>query len=156
MHDFSRFSVSTIDSFYQKIIRAFARDIGLHSGFDIEIDHSAVLASAVDRDDRFGRFRSYSKKLAFDVCRANIEEGKNWDLKKNIIGLAGEIFAEKFKLLSSDEKKRLMDKEFLKSYIGEMRSTSSIHQQGNEGDWFEMPNDMEQICSHRRYVLPER
>ncbi|MGB8492313.1 MAG: UvrD-helicase domain-containing protein, partial [Bacteroidales bacterium] len=49
LHDFSRFSVSTIDSFFQKIIRAFARDIGLHSGFDIELDHTAILESAVDR-----------------------------------------------------------------------------------------------------------
>mgnify|MGYP000873917676 FL=1 len=39
LHDYSRFSVSTIDSFYQKIVRAFARDIGLHSGFDIVTDH---------------------------------------------------------------------------------------------------------------------
>ncbi len=125
LHDFSRFSVSTIDSFYQKIIRAFARDIGLHSGFDIEIDHSAVLASAVDRMiDSAASDLTVRNWLSMYV-RANIEEGKNWDLKKNIIGLAGEIFAEKFKLLSSDEKKRLMDKGFLKSYIAEMRS---IHQ----------------------------
>jgi ATP-dependent exoDNAse (exonuclease V) beta subunit len=48
LHDFSRFSVSTIDSFYQKIVRAFAREIGLHSGFNIEIDHTAVLETAVE------------------------------------------------------------------------------------------------------------
>ena len=30
LHDFSRFSVSTIDSFFQKILRAFAREAGLH------------------------------------------------------------------------------------------------------------------------------
>ena len=33
LHDFSRFSVSTIDSFFQKVIRAFTREAGLHSGF---------------------------------------------------------------------------------------------------------------------------
>ena len=48
LHDFSRFSVSTIDSFFQKILRAFARETGLHSGFNIELDHSAILSSAVD------------------------------------------------------------------------------------------------------------
>src|SRR4030043_90134 len=46
LNDFSRFSVSTIDSFFQKILRAFARDIGLHSGFNIEIDHTTILSSA--------------------------------------------------------------------------------------------------------------
>lgn len=39
LHDFSRFSVSTIDSFFQKILRSFAREIGLHSGFKIGRAH---------------------------------------------------------------------------------------------------------------------
>ena len=125
LHDFSRFSVCTIDSFYQKIIRAFARDIGLHSGFDTEIDHTAVLSSAIDRTiDSAASDLTVRNWLSMYV-RANIEEGKSWDLRKNIMGLAGEIFTEKFKLLSADERKRLMDKEFLKSYIREMRSISA-------------------------------
>jgi len=48
LHDFSRFSISTIDSFFQKIVRAFAREVGLHSGFNIELDHNIILSSAVD------------------------------------------------------------------------------------------------------------
>jgi ATP-dependent exoDNAse (exonuclease V) beta subunit len=48
LHDFSRFSVSTIDSFFQKILRAFTREAGLHSGFNIELDHTNILSSAVD------------------------------------------------------------------------------------------------------------
>jgi ATP-dependent exoDNAse (exonuclease V) beta subunit len=48
LHDFSRFSVSTIDSFFQKVLRAFAREVGLHSGFNIELDHTTILSSAVD------------------------------------------------------------------------------------------------------------
>jgi ATP-dependent helicase/nuclease subunit A len=48
LHDFSRFSVSTIDSFFQKILRAFAREAGLHSGFNIELDHSVILSTAID------------------------------------------------------------------------------------------------------------
>jgi len=122
LHDFSRFSVSTIDSFYQKIVRAFARDVGLHSGFNIEIDNSAVLGSAVDRMIDSASSDLTIRNWLTMYARANIEEGKSWDLKKSILGLAGEIFSEKFKLLSSEEKKKLLDKEFLKSYIREMRS----------------------------------
>ena len=48
LHDFSRFSVSTIDGFFQKVLRAFARESGLHSGFSIELDHSLILSAAVD------------------------------------------------------------------------------------------------------------
>lgn len=122
LHDYSRFSVSTIDSFYQKIIRAFARDIGLHSGFNIEIDNTAVLASAIDLMIDSASSDITIRNWLSMFARANIEEGKSWDLKRNIVGLAGELFSEKFRLLSPDENKKLMDKEFLKSYIRDMRS----------------------------------
>jgi ATP-dependent helicase/nuclease subunit A len=122
LHDFSRFSVSTIDSFYQKIVRAFAREIGLHSGFNIEIDHTAVLETAVENMIASAASDVTIKNWLSMYARSNIEEGKSWDLKKNIIGLADELFSEKFKLLSSVEKEKIQDKEFLKSYIREMRS----------------------------------
>ena len=122
LHDFSRFSVSTIDSFYQKIVRAFARDIGLHSGFDIEIDHTSILATAVDRMISSAASDVTIKNWLLDFARNNIEEGKTWDLKKSIIGLAGELFNENFKLLSQEEKQKLQDKELLKSYRKEMKS----------------------------------
>jgi len=125
LHDYSRFSVSTIDSFYQKIVRAFARDIGLHSGFDIEIDHTNILSTAVDRMISSAATDAAIRSWLLMFARANIEEGKTWDLRKTITGLAGELFNEKFKLLSQEEKQKLQDKELLKSYIKEMRSITS-------------------------------
>jgi len=125
LHDFSRFSVSTIDSFYQKIVRAFARDIGLHSGFNIEIDHTIVLSSAVDNVISSATSDTTIKNWLSMYARANIEEGRNWDLKRSILELSGELFNEKFKLLSPEQKRRIQDKEFLSAYISEMRSISS-------------------------------
>lgn len=48
LHDYSSFSISTIDRFFQQIIRAFARDIGVHGGYVLELDSSQVLEQAVD------------------------------------------------------------------------------------------------------------
>lgn len=125
LHDFSRFSVTTIDSFYQKIIRAFARDIGLHSGFNIEIDHSVILASAVDKVIASAASDTTVRNWLSMYARANIEEGKTWDLKKSILDLSGELFNEKFKLLSPAHRKKIQDKQFLTAYIKEMRSITS-------------------------------
>ena len=36
LHDFSRFSISTIDSFFQKVTRSFAREMGLPAGFRLD------------------------------------------------------------------------------------------------------------------------
>ncbi len=125
LHDFTRFSVSTIDSFFQRILRAFARDIGIHSGFNIEIDHSTILSSAVDKMIASAGVDPTIRKWLSGYVRANIEDEKTWDVRKNIIDLSEELFSEKFRLLSADEKSKIRDKEFLTAYIAEMRSIIS-------------------------------
>jgi ATP-dependent helicase/nuclease subunit A len=125
LHDYSRFSVSTIDSFFQKIIRSFARETGLKAGFDIEIDPSLILDAAIDKMIAGAAADKTLKRWLSDFAEARIEEGKNWDLKQNIRGLTNELFREKFRLLSVDEKDKLENKEFLTSYIREMRKISS-------------------------------
>ena len=49
LHDYNRFSVSTIDSFTQRVIKAFNRELGISPNFSIELDESLVLEEAVDR-----------------------------------------------------------------------------------------------------------
>ncbi len=56
---------------------------------------------------------------------SNLDEGRSWDLKKQIIGLSGELFNEKFKLLPDEEKKKLRDKDFLNDYIKELKDITS-------------------------------
>lgn len=125
LHDYSRFSVSTIDSFYQKIIRAFARDIGLHTGFSVEIDHARILSTAISNTINSADNDKLVRDWLTTFARTNIDEGKSWDLKKNIAGLSGELFNEKFRLLSEEEKNKIGDKEFLGAYIREITAIRS-------------------------------
>ncbi len=39
LHDYSRFSISTIDKFFQKIVRSFVREMGLDGGYNIKFDN---------------------------------------------------------------------------------------------------------------------
>jgi ATP-dependent exoDNAse (exonuclease V) beta subunit len=117
LHDYSRFSVSTIDAFFQKILRAFAREAGLYSGFNIEMDPGIILSSAVDEMIT----SSGGDKKLLDWLKAyinaNLDEDKSWNLKDSIMKLAEELFREKFMILSRDERYKLEDKEFLQEYI---------------------------------------
>src|SRR5664280_435262 len=124
LHDFSRFSVSTIDSFFQKVLRAFAREVGLKSGFSIELDHSMILSTAVDEMIASTAGNSQLKDWLIKYAMSNIEDEKSWNLKKDITGLAEELFKEKFKILSYEERSKLGDKKFLLDYIGKIRSIS--------------------------------
>jgi ATP-dependent exoDNAse (exonuclease V) beta subunit len=124
LHDFSRFSVSTIDSFFQKILRAFAREVGLHSGFNIELDHSTILSSAVDELIASAAEDNQLKDWLITYAKSNIDDEKSWNLKNGIIKLAEELFKEKFKTLSIHERSKIEDKKFLLEYIEKIRAIS--------------------------------
>lgn len=125
LHDYSRFSVSTIDSFFQKVLRAFAREIGLHSGFNIELDHTAILSAAVDQVIESASEDNQLKKWLITYALSNIDEEKSWNLKESIIRLAEELFKEKFKILSLEEQSKLEDKKFLLEYIEKIKVLSA-------------------------------
>jgi ATP-dependent helicase/nuclease subunit A len=125
LHDFSRFSVSTIDSFFQKILRAFTREVGLHSGFNIELDHSAILSSAVDEMIASGSSDPDLKKWLISYAKSNIDNEKSWNFRESVIKLSEELFKERFKILSAEERLKLEDKNFLLEYIKKIKSISS-------------------------------
>lgn len=125
LHDYSRFNVSTIDSFNQKIIRAFARDVGLNSGYKVEIDHSRILLEAIENVINSADHDPLVRNWLTMFARATIEDGKSWDIKRSIRGLSGELFNEKFRLLPEEAKKKTGDKELLVSYINELKALRS-------------------------------
>jgi|WetSurMetagenome_2_1015567.scaffolds.fasta_scaffold00001_130 ATP-dependent helicase/nuclease subunit A len=122
LHDFSRFSVFTIDAFFQKILRAFARESGLHSGYNVEIDHNKILLAAIDEMIASSADDEELKDWLNAFVNSRLDDEKSWDPEKEIIKLAAEIFKERFRILSSGERERLEDKKFLLEYIDKIRS----------------------------------
>ncbi|MDE6711436.1 MAG: UvrD-helicase domain-containing protein, partial [Alistipes sp.] len=48
LHDYSRFTVLTIDTFFQRILRAFIKELGLDLDYNVEIETASVLARSAD------------------------------------------------------------------------------------------------------------
>lgn len=120
LHDYSKFSVSTIDTFFQKIIRSFTHEIGIQPGYSVELDQNDILSKVVDGllidIDENKELREWISDLAED----KIEQGKKWDFKDDILNLAREIFKESFKNFDRHLIKKMNDKTFLKIYIREL------------------------------------
>lgn len=125
LHDFSYFNVGTIDSFFQKILRVFTREIGLKHGYTIELDHTLFLKKAVEKtlEDTAGDIDL--RNWIEDYSRTRIEEGKNWNLREDITKLAEEIFNEKFRLLADEGRRELTNRQSLKEYLSNLRSLRS-------------------------------
>jgi ATP-dependent exoDNAse (exonuclease V) beta subunit len=102
LHDYSLFSVGTIDSFFQKILRAFARESGVQAGFNLILDPSVILSSAIDellaRSDSDPILLEWLTRFAF----SEIESGAHWNLKHKTEELGREIFTERFMILSQE------------------------------------------------------
>ncbi|MBS0011206.1 MAG: UvrD-helicase domain-containing protein [Bacteroidales bacterium] len=116
LHDYSRFSVGTIDSFFQKVLRSFARESGLQAGFNVILDSGMILLQAVDELLRDAETDSKLLDWLIEFAHREILEGKSWNLKKKILDLGEEIFREKYRILRENGL-IIENKEILKSAI---------------------------------------
>lgn len=97
LHNYSYFAVSTIDSFFQTVIRAFAKEVGLQAGFKVELEQEKVLEDLIDlllKDvEKDKKLLNWLIQYATD----RVDEGYTWDIRQDIKNLANEIFREDFK-----------------------------------------------------------
>jgi ATP-dependent helicase/nuclease subunit A len=100
LHDYSNFNISTIDSFFQGIIRSFAKELDLPIGMEVELDTGKVIGVAVqntlkdykqDKDE----FSRWLEEYLFDL----LEEDKSWKIEQNIAKLASQILGEEYQLM---------------------------------------------------------
>lgn len=122
LHDYSAFNISTIDRFFQQTMRAFTREIGLQGGYGIEMDQELVLTSAVDTL-LAGLEKPESKELLGWLLRFaedKIENGGEWNLRRDIMALSREVFKESYKAFSDDVGKDIADKNALEAYKNEL------------------------------------
>lgn len=118
LHDYSAFSVSTIDRFFQQTMRAFTREIGLGGGYNVELDTNKVLAEAID-SMLYDLERSENKQLLDWLIRFSeekIESGETWNIRSDIQSLSSEIFKESYKAFSDEIQSDIADKGLLDTY----------------------------------------
>ncbi|GAA4047602.1 UvrD-helicase domain-containing protein [Hymenobacter glaciei] len=98
LYHYGDFGVSTIDSFVQRIVMAFTRELGLPATFEVELDTDAVLQSAVaallDKVNRDPNSKLLSQTLA-EYALGQAEEGKSWSrLPEELAGFGRVLFNE--------------------------------------------------------------
>ena len=104
LQDYPAFSVSTIDKFFQKVMRAFVRELGRLVTYNVELDEKMVAEQAVD--SMFSKLEMEENRQLLDwlieYSLEKIEEDKPWGISNDIVTLSMNLFSEKFKLKSGD------------------------------------------------------
>lgn len=120
LHQYSQFSISTIDAFFQKVIRSFTREAGLSGDYRLEVDNDAVLEEVINKlIDDIGEDKDL-KRWIVDFATKNLESDKPWDIRRGLTSFSKELMREEFKLIEKEFSKKTGDKKFLKDLLAEL------------------------------------
>ncbi|QQS29875.1 MAG: UvrD-helicase domain-containing protein [Sphingobacteriales bacterium] len=94
LHSYSEFNVSTIDSFFQQILRNFSKELKLPMRYEIEMDTAYALDELVTQlMQDVGHDKELTKWLE-EFAFSQVDEDKGWDIAQSITHLGMEIFRE--------------------------------------------------------------
>jgi ATP-dependent exoDNAse (exonuclease V) beta subunit len=120
IHDYGRFNVKTIDSFFQEILKSFTRETGLSFGFEIELNNTIVLEQAVDilikEVDTNKELSGWLSEFAI----SRIKDGKNWDMRQELISLGKQLFVESFQTNNEIFDTQFSDKKLIDEYLNDI------------------------------------
>ena len=96
LHDYSRFRVETIDSFFQSVMRNLARELELSPNLNIELNNSEVLSDAVD--SLIEKLTPTYPVLAWllDYIDERIRDDKRWNVSNEVKSFGRNIFDESY------------------------------------------------------------
>ena len=96
IHDYSHFRVATIDSFFQSVLRALARELDLGTGMTIELDTRKVIADAVNLLLRELKPSDTTLEWLETYIYEQMDEGKYWNITDELKNFAANIHREDY------------------------------------------------------------
>jgi len=128
LHDYGRFRIETIDSFFQSVLRNLARELGLGAYLNIELNNAEVLSDAVDSMVDQADKNPELLKWMTDYIEELLQDGKSWKINQALKNFGQTIFKEYFKEKEAVLEKKLSDKGFLKRYKKELHELEAFSQ----------------------------
>ena len=129
LHDYSRFSVSTIDRFFQRVLRTFARELGLQSGYTLETDQSEIVRFVIDQLLLATEEDPQLRRWLVEFAQSRMMEGKSWHIHDEISNLAGELVREDVKDLRLGWRDQISDREKLSDYVKKLKASRARFEQ---------------------------
>lgn len=127
--DYTSFRISTIDAFFQEILRSFARELGLQGGFRIDMEAELALNRAVDavlveQDTLSGQ--EDAKRWLREFSQASLEAGEGYDIRKSLRRLSRYVLNESVrKMIQEQTLPTRTDLAKLKQYLSQIQTVFS-------------------------------
>lgn len=139
LHDYSRFRVETIDSFFQSVMRNLARELELSPNLNIELNNTEVLSDAVD--SMIEKLGPDSPVLTWllDYINERIADDKRWNVSDEVKNFGRNIFDEGYIEKGEGLRQRLRNPNTIKEYRKQLKAleTEILKQMKGFSDLFE-------------------
>ena len=139
LHDYTRFRVETIDSFFQSVMRNLARELELSPNLNIELDNIEVLSDAVD--SLIEKLTPNSPVLTWllEYIGERIDDDKRWNISQEVKQFGRNIFNENYIERGELLRKQLQDSSLPKLYRNLLQATEreALAQMKSFADRFE-------------------
>ncbi|MCH4822378.1 UvrD-helicase domain-containing protein [Gramella lutea] len=88
IHNYAAFEISTIDGFTHRVLRTFARDLGIPMNFEVELSTDDILMEAVESlINRAGTDKKLTKVL-IDYTLSKTDDDKSWDISRDLFSIS--------------------------------------------------------------------
>ncbi len=126
LHGYSYYTVSTIDSFFKRIVTAFARDIGIQGGFTIEFEQDKVTEEIIDRMFLDLEKDHLLREWLLRYTGSRMEEEGRWDIRNELKDLTRQIYYEQFQEYLSVFGDRISDKQLLTDLLDKLKKERAV------------------------------
>ncbi len=96
VHDYTMFRVSTIDSFFQTILRSFALELGRQGAFETTLDAEGAVEAAVEA--MYSKLGENKELLSLmkDISLSRIDDNKSWNWRKEVLKISKEVINQEY------------------------------------------------------------
>ncbi|MEQ8904260.1 UvrD-helicase domain-containing protein [Ekhidna sp.] len=126
LHHYGYFNITTIDTFFHRVIRSFSREIGLQGSFGIELDVDKVAEFITSNVYEGVETNKQLRDWLVEFSMEGLAEGEGYETKNQVSKLAKQLFQEEFKKLPQGQFADEHVKEKIKNLKGELVKTKKV------------------------------
>lgn len=117
LHDYGRFVISTIDAFFQTVLRSMAHELGLSARLQVDLDDKSVIDLAVENlIDSLRHDNSDILPWLHQYIEQQLAEGSSWDVRQKLKDVAKMLFQEEYLKRTLDASNRSFDIQSIRDF----------------------------------------
>ena len=126
LHDYNNFSISTIDSFFTRIVRPFSKELGLPVNFEISLDQQEVVNDITHRLMSLAADKHDLRQFLTRFISSNINSGRTWNIEGALKEAAIELLNEETSNIEE------IDLDTVKNFAGQLHQIKSMFEENME------------------------